>query len=744
MVFAVRAQTDNRISGVVVDGADNPIVNARVILTTDVGRMETQTDVTGTFVFEASPSKAVSIEVIADGFAPRTVAVPASDGRINITLDPRPVEEEVMILRTKTRLDETPVSAVALNSHELETSAALTIDDRLRQIPGFSLFRRAGSRSANPTTQGVSLRGIGASGASRAIVLADGVPLNDPFGGWVYWGRVPSESISQVEVLRGPAGDLYGSSAIGGVVSIVTRRPTIDPFVSLDTSYGTQRTPAGSFFASAGMSRWAGSIAGEILRTNGFMPVAAEQRGRVDTNAGVRRSVFIPAIAHTFTSGSRIFASAEFFQEQRTNGTPLQYNNTNLRNFAGGTDLDLQRAGVIAFRIHAGTQGYNQSFTAIAADRHSESLTRLQHVPSRFIGGSGQWNVNIRRSVLFAGFDFRYVRGRSDEIGFANGSATSQSSAGGRESTAGVYIGGNVSITDRLLIAGAVRYDGWKNQRGFSVTRSLVSGAVTRSDFPDRSESAFSPRFAALYRLTDNVSIAGTISTGFRRPTLNELYRNFRVGDVLTLANAALVAERATGFDGAVIANGFHQRLFFRSSIFCTTVSRNVSNVTLTVTPSLITRQRQNIGRTRSCGIESDGEFKLSGQVRLSGGYLFVDSRVTSFPANTALEGLRVPQIPGHQFTFQAEYSNTRIATIAMQFRSASSQFDDDQNQFRLSSFALVDVFGSRRLTNNIAVFAAVENLSGTRVESGRTPVLTLSSPRTLRIGLRMRFGKGR
>ena len=97
------------------------------------------------------------------------------------------------------------------------------LDDALRQVVGFSLFRRTSSRTANPTAQGVSLRGLGASGASRALVLADGIPLNDPFGGWVYWARQPRLGVERLEVLRGGAADLYGSGALGGVVQLVSR-----------------------------------------------------------------------------------------------------------------------------------------------------------------------------------------------------------------------------------------------------------------------------------------------------------------------------------------------------------------------------------------------------------------------------------------------------------------------------------------------------------------------------------------
>lgn len=742
--YPIPAQSTHRISGTVVDETGRAVTGASVKLRAANLILETTTDDSGSFHIDVDIPAVGSLEVVAEGFEPSNIEVRSPAAKLTIELSPRRISEQVRVTRNETRIDETAASVVALTSRELETSAALTLDDRLRQVPGFSLFRRAGSRTANPTTQGVSLRGVGASGASRALVIADGVPLNDPFGSWIYWGRVPAESISQIEVLRGPAGDLYGGSAIGGVVSIVTRRPTSGPFISLETSYGTQRTPTASFFSSGSWLEWTGSISGELLETDGFITVAPEERGLVDTNTGVRRSVLIPVVERIFGDRRRAFVTAELFRERRTNGTPLQENDTSLKNLTAGVDWDFHSAGNLAMRAYGGKQEYDQSFSAVTPDRSSESLTRLQYVPSESVGCNVQWNGNFWRAAVFAGFDGREVRGRSDETGFAGNIATSESSAGGREFTTGVFTGGIVSLSSRLQIGGALRYDHWRNHRGFSVTRTLSTGTTSTTEFPDRSESALNPRVSALYRISTNVSIAGAISAGFRRPTLNELYRNFRVGDVLTLANANLRAERAIGSDAAILLSGFNRRLFMRSGWFCMEVSENISNVTLSVSPNLIIRQRQNVGRTRSCGLETDGQFRISKRLRVSGGYLFADARVRSFPANTSLEDLLIPQVARHQITFQGEYSDPKIATVAVQLRSASSQFDDDQNQFQLAGFTTVEAFISRQLTSRVAIFAAVENLFDRRIESGRTPVLTLASPRTIRIGVRLRLGKDR
>jgi outer membrane receptor protein involved in Fe transport len=730
------------IRGVVTDSNGAAVSNAsvRFIPSNQTGTVRTAVTASdGRFVIEIPDDRGTLI-VDAQGF--RSYKAMASVGDdVSIILSPAPVNGLVTVTGTETRVEETAASVVLLGRPDLDVSGALTLDDRLRQVPGFSLFRRAGSRTANPTTQGVSLRGVGASGASRALVLADGVPLNDPFGGWVYWGRVPSESISQVEILRGAAGDLYGSSAIGGVVSVITRPPAASPFASIETSYGSQRTPFVSAYSSIASSGWSGSLAGEFFRTDGFIPVDEPQRGGADTRANVSRWAIVPFVQRTFRNRDRIFASAEFFREERENGTRLQTNDTNLKAFSGGADWQLTSRDFLTVRVSGGIQSYNQTFSAISADRNSETLNRLQRVPTNYSGISGKWTANRNRNVFFAGAELRRVHGHSDETGIAAGVPTSRSDAGGRELTGGIFAGAIVPVGSKITVSGGFRFDRWRNRDGFARSVALASGIVTETFFPDRSESAFSPRISILYRITRRVSVSATFAKGFRRPTLNELYRNFRVGEVLTLANANLRAERAANFETAANVNAFEQRVNVRAGMFCTAIDGNVANVTLAVTPNLITRQRQNIGSTRSCGLEADGNFQVSREFRISGGYLFVDPRVTDFPANTALEGLRIPQVPRHQFAMQAALSVLRKTTISAQFRAVGPQFDDDQNQFRLAGFFTVDVFAARRLGSRVEVFAAAENLSDSRIEAGRTPVLTLGSPRAFRIGLRLRIG---
>ena len=377
-----------RVSGIVLDQMKAPIPRAQVSLYHSSTLMQqVVTDDAGQFAFEGLMFSEGTLSVRADGFATAEQKWNAAKSESQpsiIVLAPASLTEQVAVTaaRTETRIGETAASIVVLNENELSATAALTLDDALRQVPGFQLFRRSGSRTANPTSQGVSLRGVGASGASRAVVLSDGVPIGDPFGGWVYWGRVPRAAISRVEVLRGGASALYGSAALGGVINIITRA-TDAPALSLEVSYGNQQTPDATVFAGGRRGKWRASLSGELLSTEGYVPVAESERGRVDTLSGSRHSAFDIKVEREFSKALKGFVRASYFGEARTNGTPLQTNRTHLRQWGAGGDWQSARLGNLAARAYGGTQLFDQNFTAVAADRSSETLTRVQRRKSQ-------------------------------------------------------------------------------------------------------------------------------------------------------------------------------------------------------------------------------------------------------------------------------------------------------------------------------------------------------------------------
>ena len=302
-----------------------------------------------------------------------------------------------------------------------------------------------------------------------------------------------------------------------------------------------------------------------------------------------------------FGDRGAIFVRGSLFGESRQNGTPLQTNSTTIRELDLGGNWDAHQIGAFQLHAYASRQGLNQSFSPIAADRDSESLTRTQGVPAQQVGFSVQWQHSVgTRQHLVAGVEESNVHGQTNEQGYFRRQSHQHSQGGGREVNWGAYFEDIIRITPTWLLTASGRVDHWQNFDAFAPPNPAQ--AVGAVPLPDRSETFFSPRLALLHKLTSNLSLTASGYRAFRAPTLNELYRGFRAGNVFTEFNPNLRAERLTGAEGGAIVTGLNQRVMLRGNFFWNQITRPVANVTLTTTPSLITRQRQNLGSTRLTG----------------------------------------------------------------------------------------------------------------------------------------------
>ena len=736
-----------RIEGMVRDSSGASLPGALVEVHAGAFSASAVSDSGGAFAFENVPGEAGTVLLSAKGFQKIEQAWNRAGGqavvRLEIVLTPATVSQQVQVTayRASTLVSDLPLSDVQLTREDLQDTPALELDDDLRQVPGFSLYRRSSSRTANPTTQGVSLRGLGANGASRALVLEDGFPLNDPFGGWVYWDRVPAEAISDVEISQEGGSSLYGSDALGGVVQFVSR-PTQPGGISLDTSYGNQNTPDLSLWAGGQKGKWESSFGGGVFNTDGYILTPEAQRGTVDVRAGSRDGNADLMVGRKIGEQSEIFARGWYLDETRGNGTPLQRNDTKLGQGALGANLQLGTFGALTLRFYADAQTYHQTFSAVATNRDSETLTDLQTVPSQGVGGSAVWSRPAgKRQTLVAGFDYHEEIGASHEVLLSGG--TTDLSSGGRQRTVGIFGEDLIQIAPRWFLSASARVDLWSNFNAATLREPVTPpGAPIDTIFPDRSENAFSPRLTLRNQVNAHVSWNASLYRAFRAPTLNELYRSFRQGNTLTEDNPKLIAEHLSGGDAGVALTGFNGKLQAHGTVFYNQIVDPVANVTLTTTPTLITRRRENLGRINAPGVELGVTASVVRDFTISCGYQFVDSKVSSFPANTALVGLWVAQVPHNSFTFQARYSNPRIFTVAVTGRAIGNAFDDDQNQFPLGSFFVLDAMVSRGVGAGVEIYAAAENILNATYYTAATPVLQLGLPVAARVGVRVEFPK--
>jgi outer membrane receptor protein involved in Fe transport len=735
------------VRGVVKDRTGGVIARAQVLLRVDDRQLSRVTQADGSFVFSGIAASSGSLTVSAPGFATSTMEWHGRND-VSITLALAAVQQSLDVTSTRTSIlpagiddVEAQPDAVSVDSTQLQEWGALATDDKLRQMPGFSLLRRSGSQTANPTSQGISLRGLGANGASRALVMADGIPLNDPFGGWIYWARVPQASLGEVQVVPGGVSALYGNDALSGVVNL-EKRSSVQTNAFVQGSYGNENAPWGSGWGAARFGQWAVAASGEGLRTDGYIAVPQDIRGAVDTPVASQYGSGDLRVERLFSDRGRVFLLGSLYGENRLNGTPMQINNSTIRQLAFGTDYDSQAAGLFTLRLYGGTQNYYQTFSSIAANRSSESPTTIQRVPVQQVGLIAQWSKHVTSHfTVLAGIDATDVTGFSEEVIYSVGSPSAHLSSGGTQHTLGAFVEGLFRITPKWSLTFSAREDLWSNLDASS-KRIPVSGKPTNIHYPDRGQNSFSPRLTTSYRPREHAVFYASAYRSFRAPTLNELYRSFRVGNVQTLANPFLRAEHLSGGEGGVRATLLRDRLTLYGVAFWGFVTDPVANVTGTKTPQLIVRMRENLGRLQAPGVQAGINFTVTERIWLSCAYQFTDSTVSSFPANILLVGNQIPLVPKNEFVFQGTWAAPKKIRVAIQGRAASNEFDDDQNLLPLGSYFVLSATVSRPLPKGFDVFFQGENLTNSQYEIGRTPVVTLGQPILARIGIRWQSTK--
>jgi outer membrane receptor protein involved in Fe transport len=764
---AQTATAASAVTGTVRDGAGLAVPGATVIVRSSSGA-ETRgvSGPDGRFSIAADAPESVVLIVRAAGFAEsrQTVAAGATRSDLSVMLAPASIAEAVTVTPTRSeqRMSETPASVNVIDRQQIRQSAAVVADDILRQAPTFSLFRRTSSLSSHPTAQGVSLRGIGPSGVSRTLVLLDGVPFNDPFGGWVYWTRVPIESTDRIEMVDGSTSSLYGNYAMGGVINIVTAQPTRRT-VESRLQFGNLNTPRFDVRASDVYGKLGVVVEGSAFDTDGYAIVAPNERGAVDTKASVLFRNANVGLQYDVTNRVQANFRVGYFHEERNNGKVStingapEANDTTWKTVSGGVHARMANGGDVQASLFGDVEDFHSNFLAVPAATPARSLGRMtlnQTVPTKGFGGMTQWSRAFgARHAVSAGLDWRQVRGDSQEDGLDTTFGTTVTLhrvSGGRQRSVGFVVQDIVSVSSRLNVTLSARADQWRNYDGHNLENSVPAGTPTANNQPslaDRSDSAVSPRAAALYHVTDRVSVWGSIGTGFRAPTLNELYRQFRVGTVLTLANNQLGPERLVGGEAGVRIEPI-RNLTARVTWFDNRMKDPVSNVTLSAVGANVTQQRQNLGRTEIWGVQNDVEYRIGAAWRVAAGYLYNHATVTSNPSNTALEGNFLPQVPKHRGSVQVAYSNARFVDLSLDVQALGSQFDDDQNTrvvpgytaAGLPKYAIVSFQASRAISRNLEVFLGAQNLLNQTYYVGTLPT-TIGTPRLVNAGVRVRVG---
>jgi len=580
---------------------------------------------------------------------------------------------------------------------------------------------------------------------SRALVLLDGVPVNDPFGGWVYWRALPRLGLERVELAPGAASALYGSAALGGVVELFSRG-TLERGLDLDAGWGTRRSLDVALRAADRWGKLGASLEGEHFSTAGYLVVAPSQAGPADLPAPSEHESISARVDYSATPELTASARGQYFDERQNGGTV--HTAARVREGGGsfGARWHAASAGDFEARLWVQGQLFQQDRARLTPDRATEVLSAHQENPSDSEGASVLWTARPLefhgRHFPAAGADAFRVTGRSAEDLFPQAvtpSTAVRRDSSGSQVSLGVFAQDSYQPIPDVEVLAALRLDAWRNANG---RRQTVLGDDSTVDdtFTDRSASQLSPRVGARWQPLPFLTARGSAYQAFRAPTLNELYRPFQVGTVLTASNPDLGPERLTGAEAGVdVALPFGMAA--RATGFWNRLTDPIVNVTLATPIDGATRQRQNVGEVQIAGVEGWLDLRLWRALSASAGYTFAPTQVLSAASDT-LVGKQLPHAPARRATVQLSYDDPRIVTLTLVVRYVGQQFEDDLNTQPLDGVALVDLSARRRVFGDLDAYVTVNNLLDQQYLVGRAGVDTVGEPLTVLAGLRYRLGR--
>jgi outer membrane cobalamin receptor len=659
-------------------------------------------------------------------------------------------QSEVVIVRgVQPAKAQDGATQLVFNEDALASQAGTRIDDVLRQVPGVGLFRRASSGTANATIQGLSLRPIAPNGAGRALVTLDGVPQNDPFGGWVYWGRYDPIILQSVEVKRGAAGAGLGPMALTGALALRQSERPREPLVYADLA----APQAYKVAFRDGLEMGAGhfEFVGGYEHSRGVYGVSDAQRGPVDTllgfrfgNAGVSANIAQP--------NGKLVARLSVFEERKSGGLEGAYSDARGLDVSVTRQLEL-RTGQFNLAMFAQGRDFANRAESANVTRTLATPTLDQFAtPTSALGGSINWapNSNFPRLQL----DWRTAEGETRELfRYIGTDFTRKRLAGGQQDLVGFSVVPQEPIRlgeGPLSFDGVLRVDHWANKNARRLETDRTTGLITLDESPaDTSGEMVSGR--ASLDLNDGLLRISAYRT-FRPPTLNELHRPFRVGNDVTEANSGLVPETLDGVDVDIATRSTQFGLMWTSglTLFVNRLNDPIANVTIGTGPGTFARigflpaggsarQRRNIGHIHVYGLE--GQFNWQAQSGTVGGYAafsWVHARVNGAALLANLTGKRPAQAPEWSLASGFTWRASQKVQMNLTLRGEGDRFEDDLNTRKLAAFGSIDAGLEYQLTEKTRLFVSIDNMLDRPVQSGKSGdgIIALAQRRVLRLGL--------
>ncbi|TDW62688.1 outer membrane cobalamin receptor [Novosphingobium sp. PhB55] len=607
------------------------------------------------------------------------------------------------------------------------SSASGRIEDVLNAVAGFAQFRRSDSRSANPSSQGATLRALGGNASSRTLVLLDGVPIANPFFGYIPFSAIAPERLSAIRVTRGGGSGAFGSGAVAGTIEMTSAGPDqIGMFQGSALVNDRGETQAS---ATVAPKLGAGFLVASVQwdRGEGFWTTPRDQRVPASARAAYDSwSASLRAVA-PMSDTVELQAAALAYGDART----LRFKGADSTSDGQQASLRLVGRGAWQFDVIGYVQAQDFSNVVISSSTYRKTLDQ-HRTPTTAIGGKAELRPPVGENhVLRIGSDLRLTEGKLLELPYnASGAFTAVRRAGGNQSDLGFYAEDDWTLGKLVLTAGG-RADRWTIRNGFYRSVS-PTGAVTENDsYADRSGWMGNGRAGLVWHAGKAVSLRAAAYTGMRLPTLNELYRPFVVFPVTTEANAALKPERLRGYEA-----GIDIQPLAALTLSLTAFDNKVKDAVANVTVATNTRERQNVNAVQARGLEASAALDL-GTVRFDGSLAWTDAKVRADDPD--LDGLRPAQTPKFAASATLAWLPREGWRLAATLRHVGAQYEDDLETYVLPAATTLDGYVQLPVAGPVSVVLRAENLTDeTIVTRNQDGSIDLGTPRTFWAGLRV------
>ena len=615
----------------------------------------------------------------------------------------------VTATRTARTLEDVPMSVSVLGSERIAATPAKTLDDVVRRIPSVEL-PIAASYQLHPTANAISMRGLG---GIRALVLLDGVPLNDPFFGYIQWSQVAVETVDRVEVVRGGGATLWGNYAMGGVMNILTREPGRNAFAAQvgGGNYGTYR---GGIHATSVIGHGlALGLDASIAHTDGFDQIAMDVRGPANAPTSFTATSVAATIGADLAPGLTARARISYFDNDQRLLFRLGDNRQRTWRYTGGLTQQLGRGGKLDLTLFHHDSRFVTDNVGSPDDAPPNTIAFVQNrhrTPARDLGASLVWTQRFDGWLkeLSAGIDYHGIKGRDvADIFDESGALVRTDLGGGRQRFIGGFVQASLRPIEPIELLLSLRYQDFYNYGGFDFTPGGPGPVANRHD------SDIDPRLSVRYAVGAGIGLRAAAYRAFRAPTLDNLYRAFSIPGGIFLGNPNLAPETLEG--GEVGVDILRPALRLQVTAFANSLKNALTFSPLSsseLPPGFFFGSRVvNAARARSRGVEAEANWSAGNRLEGYLTYGFVDSKVTRNRFDPASIGKQQPGIPRHKITAGLTWSGPGGLKLTPQVRYLPRSNGDSSGRLKMDEHIVVDLAASLPVGSRLELFAQIENL---------------------------------